>query len=476
MPSQRLIGIDECEQMALKQVQDLYQNYVSRSQVSLTTTFGFGRVRVERAEGCWIYTADGRKVLDFTGGVGVLNHGHNHPRILAARQRFMDSRRMEVHKAFFSPYLAALSHNVAQVLPGDLNISYFPNSGAEANEGAIKMAYKYHDGQRQTILRADISFHGKTLGSGSITGSLENNFRFPGLPNIQVYQYGDMDSVRAAVAAARTSAGGCDVYAIMVEPYSASTLRSWSEEALRDLRELCTAERIMLIFDEVYTGWGKTGSLFYFMRYPGLIPDVLTYSKSFGGGKASISGYTARESVFRHAYDRLADVILHSTTYYGFGEETATAIEAVNIVVTEDFPGKARAIERMLEPGLERLRKQYPDVIASVSGVGALHGVELADGPKILNLAAKLGPSGFSGDPDFAKKLITLSVIAALYREHDILSYYSPNTGNPLMVAPPLVTGPDEVEYFLSCLEKVLAKGLTRLLTGFLKEKATSLW
>src|SRR5690606_11420776 len=117
---------------------------------------------------------------------------------------------------------------------------------------------------------------------------------------------------------------------------------------------------IVLIFDEVYTGWGKTGSLFYFMRYDGLIPDIVAYSKSLGGGKASISGYTAREGLFRKAYDRLVDVILHSTTYYGFGEETVTAIEAINVVVEEGFPGRALEIERILSAGLERIHKAHP--------------------------------------------------------------------------------------------------------------------
>jgi putrescine aminotransferase len=310
-----LISLEQCEQLSVKQVQELYRRYVSRSQVSLITSFGFGRQLVEDAQGPWIHTRDGRRILDFTGAVGVLNHGHNHPRILAARRRFQEQRRMEVHKAFFSSYVAALSHNLAELLPGDLNLSYFPNSGAEANEGAVKMAYKYHGGQRNTILRADISFHGKTLGAGSLTGSAENAFRFPGLPGIVVHPYGDVEAVRAEVARARTGDGGCDVYAILVEPFSASSMRCWPEAALRELRELCSAEGIVLIFDEIYTGWGKTGSLFYFMRHEGLVPDILTYSKSFGGGKASISGYTAREPIFRRAYDRLADVILHSTTY-----------------------------------------------------------------------------------------------------------------------------------------------------------------
>lgn len=470
-----LMSIEDCERLGAKEVHDLYRRYVSRSQVSLMTSFGFGRELVERAEGPWVYMRDGSRVLDMSGGVGVLNHGHNHPRVLAARRRFAEKKQMEVHKAFFSPYVAALSHNVAQLLPGDLSISYFPNSGAEANEGAIKLAYKYHGGKRNTILRADISFHGKTLGAGSLTGSAENHFQFPGLPNIVVYPYGDIEAVRAVVEASRKPDGTSDIYALMAEPFSASSLRQWSEPALRELRELCAAEDIVLIFDEIYTGWGKTGSMFHFMRYDGLIPDILTYSKSLGGGKASISGYTAREPLFRKAYDRLGDVILHSTTYYGFGEETVTAIEAVNVVVEDDFPGRARAIEAVLTPGLDRIHKALPDTVERVTGVGALHGVFLSTGPKLLDLTAKLVP-GFAKDPRFGTKLITLSVIAHLYRQYKVMTYYSPNVENPLMVAPTLMIGQSELEYFLSALEETLSLGLRRLLTGFVREKVSAAW
>jgi putrescine aminotransferase len=468
-----LISIDEAERLSTGTVHSLYKRYVSRSQVSLMTSFGFGRELVERAEGVWIHLRDGRRILDFSGGVGVLNHGHNHPRILSARRRFAEHARMEVHKAFFSPYLGALSHNVAALLPGDLNVSYFPNSGAEANEGAVKMAYKYHGGTRNTILRADISFHGKTLGAGSLTGSTENSFRFPGLPGIVVYPYGDLAALRAAVDAARTADGRCDVYAILVEPFSASSLRCWSGTDLHELRRFCTERDIVLIFDEIYTGWGKTGSLFYFMRHPGLVPDILTYSKSLGGGKASISGYTAREPVFRAAYDRLSDVILHSTTYYGFGEETATAIEAVNIVVEDDYPARARQLESVLRPRLERLQRAHPDVVTRFAGTGALWGVFLGGGPRILDLAGKLAP-GFAHDPQFRTKLVTLSVIAHLFRAHGIMTYYSPNVENPLMIAPSLVATPADIEYFVDSLDATLALGLRRLLTGFVREKLTS--
>ncbi|WP_326555657.1 aspartate aminotransferase family protein [Micromonospora sp. NBC_01813] len=437
------------------------------------TSFGFGRELVDRAEGAYLHLRDGRRILDFTGGVGVLNHGHNHPRIMAVRQRFAEQRRMEVHKTYFSPYVAALAHNLAEVLPGDLNMSFLPNSGAEAVEGAVKLAYKYHNGRRNTILRADISFHGKLLGSGSLTGGAQNHFAYPGLSGVVTFGYDDLDSVRAAVAAHPD-----DVYAILIEPFSASTMRWCSEEFLRGLRELCTEQKIVLVFDEIYTGWGKTGSMFYFMRYPGLLPDVLTTSKSFGGGKSSISAYIAREQIFRKAYDNPMDALMHatSTTYYGFGEECATAIEAVNIAVEDDYPGRARRIEELLSAGLRRIAKQHPESVADVAGSGALWGMFIDGGPKALDLAAKLAPAGLARDPRLRTKLVTCAVINALYRDHDIYTYYTLNGASPLVVGPPLVASDDDVEYFLDSLDTVLDQGLTRLLTRFVAQKVGSLW
>lgn len=467
-----LFTLDDAEQLDIGQVQDLYRRHVNKSQVSLMTSFGFGRELVDHAEGAYLYQRDGRRILDMTGGVGVLNHGHNHPRIVATRQRFAGERRMEVHKNYFSPYLAALSYNLAQVLPADLTMSFLPNSGAEAIEGAVKMAFKYHGSRRHTILRADCSFHGKLLGSGGLTG--QSTVRFPTIPGIVPFTYGDIDSVRTAVAAHPG-----DVYAILIEPFSASTMRCCSEEFLRGLRALCTEHDIVLIFDEIYTGWGKTGSLFYFMRYDGLVPDVLTTSKSFGGGKSSISAFVARESLYRKAYDNLGDALLQSTstTYYGFGEECATAIEAVNIVVEDDYPARARDLERVLGPGLQRVAKQHPDAVRDVAGTGALWGVFIDGGPRILDLVAKLAPGGMARDPRFKAKLVTSAVVNAMYRDHDIFVYYTLNGLNPLVLAPSLITEPSEAERAVDCLDQTLGQGLTRLVRRFVEEKVvSSLW
>ncbi|MGI5472405.1 aspartate aminotransferase family protein [Streptomyces sp. CA-132043] len=467
-----LFTAEDCLHMTPRQVHGLYRRYVSRSQVSLLGSFGFGHDLAERAEGCWITLRDGRRILDFTGGIGVLNHGHNHPRILAARRRFAERQAMEVHKNFLSPYVAALAHNLAQLLPGDLNIGYFPNSGAEAVEGALKLAYKYHRGRRGTVLHSDIAFHGKLLGAGSLTASPEVTFPYPGLPGTDAFAYDDLGSFVLALERHTTGDGGSDVYAVVLEPFSASGLRECSGEFLREVRRLCTERDIVLVLDEVYTGWGRTGTLFHFMRHPGLVPDVLTTSKSFGGGKASVSGYVAREPLFRAAYDNLTDATLHSTTYYGFGEETVTALEAVAIAVEDDYPGRAVRIGERLAAGLGGIAARHPDLVAGTAGRGALHGVFLRAGHPALDRVLRLLPGSFARDPRLRLKLVTAAVIAALYRDHDVLTFYGSNHGLPLIVSPPLVAGDKEVEVFLAALDAVLEQGAPRLLAAFARDRA----
>ena len=194
-----LIKSNEIENLQIDDIKKLYEDYVSKSQVKLLSSFEFGQDVPSTAKGSYIFTKSGKKILDFTGGFGVLNHGHNHDRILNVRKNFQDKNKVEVHKNFLCPYLAALSHNLSQILPGDLNVSYLPNSGAEANEGAIKLAYKYHNGKRKYILHSDISFHGKLLGTGSISSSPEVKFKFPGIEAKEKFEWNNLESVKKLI-------------------------------------------------------------------------------------------------------------------------------------------------------------------------------------------------------------------------------------------------------------------------------------
>jgi len=464
-----LYQLKDIPDLTIGKVHDLYRKYVNAGQVDLIASFGFGRELVDYAEGVWIYTKNKRKILDVTGGIGVLNHGHNHPRILKARIEYQNNKSMEVHKNYFSPSLAALSSNIASLLPGDLNISYFPNSGAEAVEGALKMAFKYNQGKRRTVLYSDIAFHGKLLGAASVTGSPELSFKFPQIPNTVPFVYNDIKSVKQLVNK-NTINGKSDVYAIIIEPFNASSLRQCNSGFLKDLREMCYKEDIVLIFDEVYSGWAKTGRLFHFM-YHDVMPDILIYAKSFGGGKASISGYTCRDNIFKKAYGNLNDATLHSTTYNGFGEETFTALEAVNILIEENYVSRSSEIFEYLNPKLRELQNEYPDLVQEVRGSGSLNGILLNVDSKIIKSVTKMIPSEFFQDERFLPKLITGAVISELYNTHGILSFYGSNRDIPLIISPSIVIKNEELDFLIESLDKTLSQGYKKLLVKFIKSK-----
>ena len=229
----KLFKTTDIENLTIDEVHKLYSEYVNKSQVDLISKFGFGKDIAIKAEGNSIFTKKNKKILDFTGGIGVLNHGHNHPKILKIREWFSKNKKMEVHKNFFSPYVAALSHNIAQLLPKDLDISYFSNSGSDANEGALKLAYKYHEGKRDYVLFSNISFHGKRLGVGNITASRETSyFNFQQILKYENFIYNDKDSVEELIKNLRKN-NESNIYAIIIEPFSASSLLSCEEKFLK---------------------------------------------------------------------------------------------------------------------------------------------------------------------------------------------------------------------------------------------------
>lgn len=469
----QLLSYQDALNLSQEKTFELYRKYINSSQVNLISSFGFGNDKVEYAKGCYIYTKCGKKILDATGGIGVLNHGHNHERILKVRDHFSKNNKMEVHKNYFSPFLATLSHNIARLLPEDLDISYFPNSGAEAVEGALKMAYKFHQGKRKFILHSNISFHGKLLGAASLTGSPELNFAFPKIENVESFVFNDIRSIEKQINNLKKDNGESDIYAIIIEPLNASSMLSCSEGFLQKLRHLCTENNIVLIYDEVYTGWAKTGALFYFMKFQNVCPDIVTYAKSFGGGKSSISGYTTKKYIFRKAYDNSNDATLHSTTYNGFGEETVTAIEAVNIIIEDNYVKRAQVIGQTLEKSLFRLKETFPNIIDEVHGSGALWGITLNSGVlgKVFEGISKLLPGEVFRDKRLVKKIFISSVISHLYDEYKVLTFFGSNENIPLIISLPLIAEKEEIDIVTKALEETLSTGLFKLTSKFIKNK-----
>ena len=472
----KLYSLNDIEQFSIDDVFNLYKKYINFSQVELINSFGFGQDLVDKAEGMYIYTSNGKKILDFTGGVGVLNHGHNHPRILKIRQEYSRKMKMEVHKNYFSPYLAALSSNLANLLPEKLNYSYFQNSGSEAVEGALKLAFKFHKGQRDIVLSSNISFHGKTIAASNITNSIETSyFKFQETLKNDEFIYNSIDSIKTKISE-HVKNGKSNIYAIIIEPFSASSLKSCSGKFLRELREICNKHNIVLIFDEVYSGWFKTGKIFNFLQYPNLIPDILVTSKSLGGGKSSISAYISTDEIFSKTYGNLKDATLHSTTFNGFGEETATAIESINIMIEDNYEQKSQKNGELISKELDLLKLKYSDIILETKGSGCLHGIFFNSRKikKITYLFSKLIPVSFLKDDQAIFKLICASVIFHLYKNYDILTYYGSNLGIPLKVSPSVIASEEQIKYFFNSLDKTLEIGIYNLLLNFIKNKIFS--
>jgi putrescine aminotransferase len=254
-------------------------------------------------------------------------------------------------------------------------------------------------------------------------------------------------------------------------------MRLASRDFLVAARALCDQNNIVLIFDEVYSGWGKTGYLFNFMRINDLWPDILTYAKSFGGGKASISGYSYSEKIGL-AYDSLSDATLHSTTYYGFGEETATAIEAINIINEENL------VESSFEIGVyfNSLFGEgfYPNkMFKEMRGSGALWGLILS--PTYIESAIEFIQKTFSGltevfsDPRFSRKVVLSAIVNHLYEEHGVLTYFGVNVENPLIISFPLIATKSEIEYAHQALLQTSEASLSAMILKFVKLKIKNL-
>ena len=233
MHKDKIYTVEEASKLEIKEVHSLYNAFINPNQTKIFSTLPFGQETFETAEGVNIFTTGGKKILDFTGGLGVLGLGHNHPRILNVRINFQKAKKLEVHKIFFSKYMAALSGSIGSLLPEKLNKSFFLNSGAEAVEAAIKITFKSFNGNKKNILYSDKSYHGKLIGSGSVSGSYRKNNIFPEMKNCESFKFNDPEDLEKKVNMLETNNDG--VYAVIIEPFSASMLEPCSDSFLEKL-------------------------------------------------------------------------------------------------------------------------------------------------------------------------------------------------------------------------------------------------
>tara|TARA_Y100000590_G_scaffold61755_1_gene65960 strand:- start:3697 stop:5124 length:1428 start_codon:yes stop_codon:yes gene_type:complete len=454
----KFLSIEEVEKLSIDEVKALYSEYVNPKQTKIFSNFPFGKDIFIKAKDMYIYTSDNKKILDFTGGLGVLNHGHNNLRIKNTRMNFIKNDKMEVHKIVFSPYLAGLSHNLSNILGAGLKRTFLCNSGAEAIEGAIKLSFRASK-NKKFILSSDKSYHGKLIASGSISGSLKKVNSFPKISGYDFFKFNDLNSLEEKLNELDQKGG---VYAVVIEPFSATLLESCSENFINGLVDLSKKFNFTVICDEVYCAWYKCGEIFYFKKFKNFQPDIITLSKSLGGGKSSISALVANEKLYNKVYGSFETAMLHTTTYNGFGEECATAIEAINILVEEDYETKVKNLEEKIIKHLQILKDKYPKKIKRFQGAGSLYGIEffsMIDNfePLLKNISLNTVKNKTS----LISKLNVASISSELYSKHKILTYFSESeNSNFLYVAPSLIASNENIDYFFNSLDEVLKSKL----------------
>jgi acetylornithine/N-succinyldiaminopimelate aminotransferase len=297
-------------------------------------------LEIERAEGIWLFTADGRKYADLISGVSVSNIGHRNPDVIQAVKKQLDKH---MHLMVYGEYIQAPQVKLAKLLvdnlPPGLNCIYFVNSGSEAIEGAMKLAKRFTG--RPEIIGFRNAYHGSTQGALSVLGDedYKNSFRplLPAVTFLEFNNFTDLEKISRGTAC------------VIIEPIQAEAgVRLPHSDFLKALREKCTETGTLLIFDEIQVGFGRTGSLFSFQDWQAE-PDILALAKSLGGGLPLGAFISSREIL---SALKTRPVLGHITTFGGHPVSCAAGLAALEFLLKGNIIEQVRIKEQLFRENL----------------------------------------------------------------------------------------------------------------------------
>jgi len=383
----------------------------------LLPTYARVDLAFERGEGAWLFTTEGERYLDFTTGVAVNALGHAHPHLVKALTE-------QAHKVWHVSNLYRIpeGEKLADRLcaASFAETVFFQNSGAEAIECAIKMARKYQSasgkGERYRIITFEGAFHGRTLAALAATGNKKYLDGFgPPMPGFDQVPFADLDAVKKAI--------GPETAAIMIEPVMGEGgVRVVPHTFLRALRKLCDDNGLLLIFDEIQTGIGRTGDLFAY-QHTGTVPDIMTIAKALGGGFPVGACLATKEA------SKGMTVGTHGSTFGGNQLAMAAGNAVMDIVTADGFLDRVKNNALLLKQRLAELKDRHAAVIAEVRGEGLLMGLRMI--PQASEMVDELR----------AEKMITVAA-----------------GDNVVRLLPPLIVGEKEIAEAIGCIDRACTR------------------
>jgi predicted acetylornithine/succinylornithine family transaminase len=394
----------------------MQEELIKKEAQYLANTYTRFPIVITKGEGCWLWDLNGHRYLDFLSGIAVCGLGHGHPNVVEALTA-QAKKLLHVSNLFYTEPQIKAAEMLVEHSFGDK--VFFCNSGAEANEAAIKLARRYswkkYGEGRSTIIAMENSFHGRTMATLSATGQPKFHEGFAPLhPGFVHVPFNDIKALQKHIDK--------KTCAVMIEPIQAEGgVYVANKEYIKKARDITKDQDVLLIFDEVQTGMGRTGKFFAYEHY-GVEPDVMSLAKALG------NGFPVGAMVAKDAVMRAFEPGTHASTFGGNPMAASAVIATINTLLEENVIKNCTEVGKYLYNGLTALKKKFPFVV-DIRGMGLIWGIEVTvNGDEIVK--------------EFLKEGVILNC----------------TKGKILRLAPPLVVKKEEVDIFLEMASRIFER------------------
>ena len=419
---------------------DLHARHLNPALVEVQRITGFDRVYT-RAQGAYLYDAEGNAYLDFLSGYSVYNMGRNHPVVKQAIRDVLDLDLPNLVQMDCSLLSGLLAEALLKKTPPHLEAIFFCNSGTEAIEGALKFARAATG--RAGIVSLHSGYHGLSYGSLSVTGIPNFHEGFgPLMADTARVKLGDLDALERLLRKR-------SVAAFLVEPVQGKGVKFPKNDFFVQAQRLCRKYETLFICDEIQTGLGRTGKWWGFEHW-NLEPDIITVAKSLSGGFVPVGAIITRRAIYQKVFSRLDRCVVHSSTFGRNNLAMACGLASLAILEDEKLVENSTRIGNLLLERLDALRPKHT-FLKEIRGKGLMIAIEFHEPPELgLKMAWRLLHR-------IDKALFPQLVIVPLLSKHRVLTQVAGHNMDVIKILPPLMIGEREVDYFVKAFDETLA-------------------